>query len=87
VLQATIGEYLAFDPFAFEEDGLSPSEVDVGRSEIGQTLLVSRMVVGRHEGRNPVQRCAVKMPGGLDFKIQTDNCVGIKFLRFADQRP
>ena len=30
VLQATICDCLALDPFAFEEDGLSASEVDVG---------------------------------------------------------
>jgi hypothetical protein len=53
VLQATVCDCLSFDPFAFEEDGLSPSEVDVGRREIGQALVVSRMVVLRHEGRDP----------------------------------
>ena len=52
VLQATIGDGLSFDPFAFEEDGLSPSEVDIGRREIGQALVVSRMVVMSHEGRD-----------------------------------
>ena len=51
VLQATIGDCLSFDPFAFEEDGLSRSEVDIGRREIGQALVV--MVVLRHEGRDP----------------------------------
>ena len=50
VLQATVCDCLSFDPFAFEEDGLSPSEVDIGRREIGQALVVSRMVVLRHEG-------------------------------------
>jgi hypothetical protein len=35
MLQATIGDCLSFDPFAFEEDGLRPSEVDVGGREIG----------------------------------------------------
>ena len=30
MLQTTICDGLAFDPFAFEEDGLGPSEVDVG---------------------------------------------------------
>ena len=42
VLQATIGDCLSFDPFAFEEDGLGPSEVDIGRREIGQALVVLR---------------------------------------------
>jgi hypothetical protein len=53
VLQTTVCDCLSFDPFAFEEDGLSASEVDVGRREIGQALVVSRMVVLRHEGRDP----------------------------------
>ena len=53
VLQATIGDCLSFDPFAFEEDGLGPSEADIGRREIGQALVVSRMVVLRHEGGDP----------------------------------
>ena len=34
MLQAAIGDGLAFDPFAFEEDGVAASEVDVGRGEI-----------------------------------------------------
>ena len=50
MLQTPICDGLAFDPFALEEDGLGPSEVDVGRREIGQALVVSRMVVVRHEG-------------------------------------
>ena len=52
MLQATIGDCLSFDPFAFEEDGLGPSEVDVGRHEIAQALVMSGMVVLRHEGRD-----------------------------------
>ena len=51
MLQPAIGDGLAFDPFAFEEDGLGPSEVDVGRREIVEALVVSRMVVVRYEGR------------------------------------
>ena len=37
-------------------------------------------------GGSPLQGCAVKIGArnGLDFKIQTDNCVGVEFLRFAD---
>ena len=34
MLQATVCDCLALDPFAFEEDGLGSSEVDVGRREI-----------------------------------------------------
>ena len=39
-LQATVWDCLAFDPFAFGEDCLSPSEVDVSRREIGQALVI-----------------------------------------------
>jgi hypothetical protein len=35
MLQAAIGDCLSFDPFAFEEDGLRPSEVAAGGREIG----------------------------------------------------
>ena len=52
MLQATVGDCLALDPFAFEEDGLSPSEVDVSRREIVQALVIAGMVVMRHEGRD-----------------------------------
>ena len=50
MLQTTIGDGLAFDPFAFEEDGLGPSKVDVSRSEIVEALVIAGMVVVvRHE--------------------------------------
>jgi hypothetical protein len=39
VLQATICDCLAFDPFAFEEDGLAAPEVDVSRSEIVEAFV------------------------------------------------
>ena len=34
VLQATILDCGSFDPFSFQQDGLSAAEVDVGRREI-----------------------------------------------------
>ena len=52
MLQATIGDCLSFDPFAFEEDGFSPSEVDVGGREIAQALVIAGMVVMSHESRD-----------------------------------
>ena len=52
MLQATVCDCLALDPFAFEEDGLSPPEVDVSRSEIAEALVIAGMVVVRHEGRD-----------------------------------
>jgi hypothetical protein len=50
VLQATICDCLAFDPFAFEEEGLSAPEVDVSRSEIVEALVIAGMVVVLDEG-------------------------------------
>jgi hypothetical protein len=45
MLQTTICDGLAFDPFAFEEDGLGSPEVDVSRSEIAEALVIASMVV------------------------------------------
>ena len=50
MLQATVCDCLALDPFAFEEDGLSASEVDVGRGKVVEALVIAGMVVVRHEG-------------------------------------
>ena len=45
MLQAAIGDGLAFDPFAFEQNGLAAFEVDVGWGEIAEALVVAAMVV------------------------------------------
>jgi hypothetical protein len=59
VLQATICDCLAFDPFAFEEEGLSAPEVDVSRSEIVEALVIAGMVVVLDEaGRRGERRSA-----------------------------
>src|SRR5580704_14934431 len=52
VLQATVCDCLALDPFAFEEDGLGASEVDVSRGKIVEALVIAGMVVMRDEGRD-----------------------------------
>ncbi len=52
MLQTTICDGLAFDPFAFEEDGLGPPEVDVSRSEIAEALVIASMVVVLDESRD-----------------------------------
>ena len=52
MFQTTIGDGLAFDPFAFEEDGLGPPEVNVSRSEIAEALVIASMVVVLDEGRD-----------------------------------
>jgi hypothetical protein len=50
--QTRICDGLAFDPFAFEEEGLGPPEVDVSRSEIAEALVIASMVVVLDEGRD-----------------------------------
>jgi hypothetical protein len=52
MLQTTICDGQAFDPFAFEEDRLGPPEVDVSRSEIVEALVIAGMVVVLDEGRD-----------------------------------
>ena len=52
MLQAAIGDSLAFDPFAFEENGLAALKVDVGQGEIAEALMVAAMVVVLDEGRD-----------------------------------
>ncbi len=52
MLQTTICAGPAFDPFAFEEDGLSAPEVDVSRSEIAEALVIASLVVVLDEGRD-----------------------------------
>ena len=50
MLQVTVCDCLAFDPFAFEEDGLGAPEVDVSRGKIVEALVIAGMVIVRHEG-------------------------------------
>jgi hypothetical protein len=45
VLQASILDCVAFDPFSFQQDCLGAAEVDVRRRQIAQTLVVAPMVV------------------------------------------
>ena len=44
-MQASVLDGLSFDPFSFKQDGLAASEVDVGRGEIGDALVVSQVIV------------------------------------------
>jgi hypothetical protein len=55
VRQATVGDCLAVDPFAFEEDGLGAFKIDVSRGEIVEALVIAGMVVMRHERRPGVR--------------------------------
>src|SRR5262249_37149041 len=45
MVKTSILNRLSFDPFSFKQDGLASSEVDIGRSEIGDALVVSKMII------------------------------------------
>ena len=63
VLQATVCDCRVLDPFAFEEDGLSASEVDVSRGKIVEALVIAGMVVMRHEGgKRPAMLSSPRSP-------------------------
>src|SRR6476469_6333898 len=49
VKQPTVLDGLAFDPFSFQQDGLTAPEVDVGRGEIVDALVIAPVVVVRDE--------------------------------------
>jgi hypothetical protein len=41
VLQASLGDRVAFDPFPLHDDGLAPPEVDIGRRQVPDALVVA----------------------------------------------
>ena len=45
VLQAAVFDGVAFDPFSFQQDGLTASEVDISRCQVADALVVTAMVV------------------------------------------
>jgi hypothetical protein len=53
VLQSAVCDGLSFNPFLFCQDGELAPEVDVGRGEIVEALVVSAMVVVSDEGVDP----------------------------------
>jgi hypothetical protein len=50
VQQAAIGDCLSFDPFSFNQNGLAPSEVDVGWRQIADALVIAQVIVVNDEG-------------------------------------
>ena len=48
--QAPLFDGLAFDPFTFQQDSLTASEVDIGRREIAQAFVVAVAIVVIDEG-------------------------------------
>jgi hypothetical protein len=53
MVKTSILNGLSFDPFSFKQDGLASSEVDVGRGEIGDALVVSQIIIMRDEVADP----------------------------------
>ena len=53
VMQASGFDGLSFDPFSFQQDGVAAPEVDVSRGEVGDTLVVSQVVVVGNEVADP----------------------------------
>ncbi len=45
MLQSSLFDGVAFDPFALKQDGLSASEVDIGRCQILQAFVVALVIV------------------------------------------
>ena len=56
--QASRFEGLSFDPFSLLQDGLAAPEVDVGRGEVLQALVIAPVVVMLDEGVNLVPEIA-----------------------------
>ena len=50
VQQAAIGDCLSFDPFPFDQNGLAPSEVDVGWRQIADAFVIAQVIVVNDEG-------------------------------------
>ena len=55
MVQASVLDGLSFDPFSFKQDGLTASEVDIGRGEIGDALMVSQVIVMSDEAADVAQ--------------------------------
>ena len=44
MLQAPVLNSLSFDPFSFQQDGLVPPEINIGRCEVAQALVVTVVI-------------------------------------------
>ena len=52
MLQASLLDGLSFDPFSLQEDGLAAAEVDVGRREVVDALVIAAVVIVVDERRD-----------------------------------
>ena len=50
MLQAPVLDGPSFDLLAFQQDGLAPPEVDIGRCQIVRALVITPVIVVRDEG-------------------------------------
>jgi hypothetical protein len=50
VLQAAVCDGIALDAFSFCEDRLGPTEVDIGRCEVVDALMIADVIVMLDEG-------------------------------------
>src|ERR1700738_1644784 len=50
VQQAAVGDCLSFDRFAFNQNGLATSEIDVGGRQVADALVISQVIVVGDEG-------------------------------------
>lgn len=50
MLQASLLDGLALDPFAFGEDGRATAEVDIGGCQVAEALVIAGLVVMLDEG-------------------------------------
>ncbi len=50
MVQAPVLDGLSFDSFSFQQDGLAAPEVDIGRCQIIQALVIALVIVVRDEG-------------------------------------
>ena len=53
VKQASVLDGFAFDPFSFQQDGLTAAEVEVGRRQVVNALVVAQVIVVGDEGFDP----------------------------------
>ncbi len=53
MLQAPVFDGLSFDLLPFQQDGLAPPEVDIGRCQIVEALVIALVIVVPDEGLDP----------------------------------
>jgi hypothetical protein len=54
MLQSSLFDSVAFDPFAFQQDGLASVEVDIGRCQVLQAFVIAA-VSDRRSARSEIQ--------------------------------